>query len=524
MFSHNKILLGYGGAVNLRPPESALAWLAYTAFGALFLYVLAAMIAAHLNYAQITLIAALLSLGFVAWKYCRQTIGAALNRIELSHIMLAAAALRLAWVLLSGIEQTSDFAGYDAYAMQIVKRGVFLSVIWAPGASIFFALQYWLFGHIPLIAQSSLALLSTSQIYLVYGITRRTLDDKNAGKLAAIVLALWPEHIIYNNVLCTEVPFTTLVLLSIWLLWPEGRRFTWRALLSGACLGAAHWVRPTAPLFLVPVLLLLLLGKQRPASIWDRGRMVVAVVAGFAVLLGLLIYYNYRDLGIMSVTSNKRSGYNLLFGTNFISHGFYNEADIKLVGQEGLRRGIPPGKNSYYARDRAAYLAYDRIARELAIARIKEHPLRVLHMAIVYKIPEMWGYPAGLIWSFEKSRFSEYYYIFAHTALIYNIMALGLCAWAVLRHRKYFATMDERWACAAALLIAVLSHVVLEVQPRYHHPFLPILAICIGAYALQLRKPCTAETEISGSAGLSERTPQIQRRAHRTRYKKSRKR
>ncbi len=513
MFQQNKSLLNLNGTNDRRLAEMALAWLGYTAFGLLFLYVFTVMIAQNLNYGQIIFIAAFLALCFLGWKYCRQWIGGVLDHVQLSHIIMLAAAIRLAWVLSSGVEQTSDFVGYDGYALQIVKRGVFLSVIWAPGASIFFAIQYWIFGHIPLIPQISLALLSTLQIYLVYDITGRTLADKKAGKIAAIVLALWPEHIVYNNVLCTEVPFTTLVLLSIWLLWPDKRGYIWRVLLAGICLGAAHWVRPTAPIFLTAVLALLFLRRQGPISIWHRSRIALVGLAGFGVMLAILIYYNYHDIGIMSANPNKRSGYNLLFGTNLASQGFYNEPDIQLVSDEGMRRGIPPGQNSYYARDRAAYLAYDRIAREIGLGRIQQQPWKILRMAIIHKIPAMWGFPAGMIWSFETSRFNEYYYTFFRAALIYHIIIVGLCGWVVLRHRKYFAVMDERWIYVAALLLAVLSHIVLEIQPRYHHPFLPIFAMCIGAYARRLQTSQAADIEIYPSPEHKESAPDMQQRA-----------
>ena len=64
--------------------------------------------------------------------------------------------------------------------------------------------------------------------------------------------------------------------------------------------------------------------------------------------------------------------------------------------------------------------------------------------------------------------------------------------------RRSFA-FDERWIYAAAALLATISHVLLEVQPRYHFGYLPIFAICIGSYGSLLRRKenvMTAESDL----------------------------
>jgi len=478
-------------------PAATLTWWTYLAFSLMLIYVFLVMITININDSLLRLIiVGFIGLFFLAWKYRFNTIGRALNNVRLSHILLLAVAIRLAWVLTSGVEQTTDFAGYDADAWQIANGEKWFSILRPAGAPIFFAVQYWIFGHITLIPQISLALLSTLQIYLVYDISSRTLADKNAGKIAAAVMTLWPEHIIYNNLLCTEVPFTTLVLLSVWLLWSDTRGYTWRVLLAGICLGTANWVRPNAPIIFAAMLAFLLLRKQGPLSIWNRGRAALAGLAGFAVMIAPIAYLNYQDNGSISLIPTKRSGYNLMYGTNLVSHGNYYDPDNNLVDAEALRRGGRPGMESYIFRD--------QIAGEIGLARLKEQPLKILRMAVCRKIPNLWGNPATLIWSFETSRFKDYYYRVYLAAMIYNVIILCLSGWAVLRRRKLFAILDERWIYVAAVLLATLSHVILEVQPRYHHAFLPVFAMCIGAFARPLHIAETVKITRCSSAELEE--------------------
>src|SRR4030095_4091691 len=86
------------------------------------------------------------------------------------------------------------------------------------GPSIVFALHYLVFGYVPLAPQLTLALLSTAQVLLVYSLLLNTTGSRPAALLGATVLAVWPEHVLYVNLLGSDVLFSTLVLVAAWLL------------------------------------------------------------------------------------------------------------------------------------------------------------------------------------------------------------------------------------------------------------------------------------------------------------------
>jgi hypothetical protein len=480
--------------------------LSYLAFGLMLAYVFAILL---INYTygltEKLKLLGLLGLCWLGWKYSGEKLRQLLGRVRISPIIILALLIRLAWVLSSGVVQTSDFAGYDEDAWKIANGGKWFGVFRTSGAPIFYALHYWIFGHYPLLPQISLALLSTLQVYLVYDLTNRVLGDKNAGKIAALALAFWPEHILYNNLLCTEVPFATLILWSVWLLWSDARWYAGRIFLAGVCLGMATWVRPNAPIFLAAVLAFVMLKKVGATPLWTRTRLALGGLAGFALLTAPIVYLNYRDAGIISAIPSQQSGYNLMFGTSVAERGRWNEADCEILKAELSRRERPPGMNHF--------VFTNQVAREIGLNRLKTQPLSILYTAVRYKIPELWGLPAGLCWSLETSRLKANYYTICYLAVFYHGVMVALCAWIVLRHGRLFAPLDQRWIYILAVLLATMSHLILEVQGRYHHGYLPILAICIGGYACSLSTRETSNHKIHITLELREAPPDQRQQA-----------
>src|SRR4029450_6492119 len=82
------------------------------------------------------------------------------------------------------------------------------------GPSILFALHYLVFGYMPLAPQLTLALLSTAQVLLGSIPLLKPTANRPAALLGATILAVWPEHILYVNLLGSDVLFSTLVLLA----------------------------------------------------------------------------------------------------------------------------------------------------------------------------------------------------------------------------------------------------------------------------------------------------------------------
>lgn len=220
------------------------------------------------------------------------TLGRGLQYLSWMRIALGALAVRLVWVLASDVKQTSDFGNYDRMAREISGGQYLVNPGLPTGPSIMFAVHYLVFGYMPLAPQLTLVLLSTAQVLLVYSLLLKTTANKPAALLGATILAIWPEHILYVNLLGSDVLFSTLVLLAAWMLTLSSgsrpRRDLAAVFAAGVVLGCSHWVRNTAFVFLAASLLFLALHDR-----WRfkrRAAAVGALSAGFLLPVLPLLY------------------------------------------------------------------------------------------------------------------------------------------------------------------------------------------------------------------------------------------
>ena len=407
-----------------------------------------------------------------------RTLGRGLQSLSCKRIALGALAVRLVWVLASNVTQTSDFAHYDRMAREI-SGGLYLVNPTLPtGPSILFALHYVMFGYTPLAPQLTLVLLSTAQVLLVYSLLLKTTASRPAALLGATILAVWPEHILYVNLLGSDVLFSTLVLLAAWMLTrSSGSRPRWdvaAVVAAGVVLGCSHWVRNTAFAFLLASLLFLALHdgwrfKRRAAA-------VGALVAGFLLPVLPLVYLNYLAIGFPSPTASQIGGWSLFVGANSASLGRWNKQDEVLI--DGLVAARVPSREH-------PFVVRDRIAREMALQRIREHPGAYAWTMFRHKVSLLWARAAEISWPVRTSRLGArepwvWVAVNVFHALAAVAAVVGLMSAAVRRQYAWDARQILFWAA----LLTTAVHCVMEVQPRYHHMFLPTLAIAIGQMML----------------------------------------
>jgi len=404
-----------------------------------------------------------------------QTLGRGMRYLSWKRIGLAALAVRLVWVLASDVTQTSDFANYDRMAREICAGRYLVNPSLPTGPSLIFALHYLVFGYMPLAPQLTLALLSTAQVLLVYSLLLKTTANRSAALLGATILAVWPEHILYVNLLGSDVLFSTLVLLATWLLTlgsgPVPRRDLAAVFAAGLVLGCSHWVRNTAFAFLVASSLFLALHDRW--RLQRRAATVGALGAGFLLPVLPLLYLNYVTTGFPSPTASQIGGWSLFVGANSASRGMWNKQDEVLIDGLVAAQATRAGEHRFVVRD--------RIAKEMALQRIREHPGVYVWTILRYKVALLWARAAEISWSVRTSRFGarelwvqvmvNIFHVFAAVAAVVGLTCVavrGRYAW------------DVRQILFWAALLTTVVHCVFEVQPRYHHMFLPTLAIAIG--------------------------------------------
>jgi hypothetical protein len=398
-----------------------------------------------------------------------------LEETPIGAILVVALAIRVIWVAMSDVTQTSDFQFYDRAAVLIARGFRWINPAWATGAPVFYASIYSVFGHFPMVAQMVCCFLSTLQIFFVFDISRRALGSSLAGKTAALAMTFWPEHFLYTNLTGSEVPFATLVLAAVWILGVERGRYVSKVFLAGFLLGLANWVRPNAPMVLAAVMLFVILRKVADEGWFTRLKLSTAALAAFTAISLPIVWFNYYHLHIFSPTVSQKSGYNLMFGTNLESGGQWNWADEMALQKELSHRPFP--------KDREEMIFRNQVAGEIGRWRLRTAPLEILDMGFRQKISGLWATPACLIWSFEKSKVHQWYDFAHYGSALYHVSMIVLACWAVFKQRSAFMKLDERWIFVALALAATAFHMIFEVQARYHNAYLPVFAFCIAGFA-----------------------------------------
>ena len=249
-----------------------------------------------------------------------------LSRPFMPCCLLLAVLLRLGWVLAVDASPVDDFAWYHDRAVGIAagdgvaNHGV-PTAYWPAGYPMILGALYALFGSSVRVAQAANIVLSVATVALTWLLGRRLLDSEAAGRIAALVLAVWPNQIAYMTLTATETVFSC-VLMAGMLLWLRKDASPAHALLTGGMFGLATLIRPQAALLpaFAAMAWWLLDGRPRPRA----GALLRGVFLHIGLGLALIPWTvrNYQVFGEVIFVANS-GGINLLIGNNPKATGGY---------------------------------------------------------------------------------------------------------------------------------------------------------------------------------------------------------
>jgi 4-amino-4-deoxy-L-arabinose transferase-like glycosyltransferase len=212
------------------------------------------------------------------------------------------------------------------------------------------------------------ALFGALSVPLLYLIALRALPVRLA-LLAAALFALWPAHAYYSMHLYSEVPWTFVVLLAVWLgLKASERPRAALFFLQGLFFGYAALLRPIAfPLPFLQSGLLLLFHRER-FRLFPRSLLAIAAC--------LLVIFPW------ALRNHRVFGHWVLFSTHggTTLYGAYNETVAVDPALKG--RWLPPEKTPRYAWIMQAdgEIAWDERAYEAGWEWISEHPRQAIEL------------------------------------------------------------------------------------------------------------------------------------------------
>ncbi|MCA9729940.1 MAG: glycosyltransferase family 39 protein [Candidatus Eisenbacteria bacterium] len=310
-------------------------------------------------------------------------------------VFAIALGLRLLWVLAVPVAPVSDMAFYYEQGRSIasgegyVSNGAVNGYVYpdypagAPtadrpvGYSGFLALLFLVTGPSVLVGTVANAVLGALGVVVFYGIALRLSSDLLVPRLAAILLAVFPNQIAYCGLLSDSVLFQFLLLVGCYLLLSSS---VTRALLSGIVFGLATLTRAYAfPLALVWGGVL---WRQRGWRNAVANLGIVTLMAGLVVVPWAI--RNHRVFGDWAFVSTNL-GHNLLAGHNDRCHGQWTPK-------------LPPAA---YAPGFENEIERDHALRRLALEYMVRHPVRTIAVSVP-KVFYLYADDAdGLRWTFK---------------------------------------------------------------------------------------------------------------------------
>lgn len=381
---------------------------------------------------------------------------------------------RLAWVLVAGTQQTSDFAAYDEMAREILRGEYILRPDLQIGAPMLFALVYALFGYRTIFAQLLMAILGAGQATLTFACARRIWKNTTVAAIAGLIFAFWPSQILFTSLLSSDLPYSFLFLVGVYALAVWGHaRAPYFAVIVGLALGMANWIRPTAPVLLAACTCSILLAPAKTCP--ERIAALGGVALGFSLVVAPIVYLNYRDYGLISPSVSQQSGVSLMAGTNFDSGGTWNKNDADLMAHIAQERG--------WVR-REDFVKLDQEFRRIAINRILQNPLAFAKLALFRKPYNLWGKGNYINWAVEPSRFAGALGPLGILANLIHRIFLLVAVWALgalaLRRDGMPSNSTPFIFMVLSTLASTAVHMIFEAQPRYHYAFVPLLAMLAG--------------------------------------------
>lgn len=387
-------------------------------------------------------------------------------------------ALRAAAILLD-VTPTSDADWYYRRAADLAAGLGYLSIngaptaYWPPGWPMAMSVAFRVLGAstvtVGLLNLASAALAG----WLTYDLARKLFGSELAGRIALLLLAVYPNSILYVPLALTEVFYTALLLAGCWLL--IARKGALRLVFAGLVFGLATLVKAQT---LVVIPLICLIGLLRDGNVVRRTPGVVArgafIIAVAAMVVAPWTIRNHEVMGAWIPVSTN-GGITLLTGNNDTARGGFTPED-PLVKALDARKGLTE-------------MEYDAEASRLGKEWIKAHPAQFLKL-MPMKLVRLWGPDGEGQWAYETGSPAWKAAPWAFTLLraanqLWYFALLGLFALAavlMVRHRRAEGTRVIDWwllPYGIALYPSAIA-MVFSGQSRFHYPVMPFVCMAAG--------------------------------------------
>lgn len=386
--------------------------------------------------------------------------------------------LRLIWMLLIPVEPISDAGAYLIFATNIHEHGVYgftpdePAAYWAVGPAALYAWMFDMFGNETFLGVLVINMISSVLVMICLWDLGRRWYSEDAGRIAALVFALWPLTIQYTTVLASELHFMALVLAAL-SFWDRARAQLGAGAaanigpalvalaLSALAFSAATYMRPIA--LLIPAALAI-------AAVLHRPRSALPEIIKAGVVIALI----FAAVAPWSARNERIYGEPVFMSTNFWANFWMGNHP----GTNGEYALLPEETQGMEPLEREAYL------EGLAMDYIQSEPgafvTRTLRKAVRLHQRET----IGVAWNANQieARFGG----LAPDGLrlvstgYWYLMLLGGLAGVVVSLRQQGAWTTLLSPPVWLWLYFTALHAVIVVGDRYHMPAIPMIALLTG--------------------------------------------
>jgi 4-amino-4-deoxy-L-arabinose transferase-like glycosyltransferase len=428
---------------------------------------------------QIPLITAMLAviiMLFLKW-YLVDRFPLALTQQALTHIeaidapnwygiiFIVGIGFRAAWIFANGTHLLSDGATYFGLAGQLLKQGTYLDprgdlAYWPPGYPLFLIPFYWFSNSSPIAISIANLLLYGITLVVAVLMARRLAGDL-AGRVTALLIAVWPNLILMSGIASKETVLALLLPLALLIAYPQSEFDTLRTnnliryIVAGVVLGFTMLVQPS--FMLIPIAFFL--------TEWLSGNAIgKATIRALLIIVGMVIVVspwtirNAQVLGqIIPVSTN---GGDVFYRSNnpLANGGYLAKGEVDLSSLPEIERS--------------------REGYRLGLAWIRDNPVDFLSLGIRKQILFLGDDGTGAYESMKRDR------VPANISIGYPLVkALSNAFWLMLWVIVFFGRLPcQVNPTLLLLLLATFTYplaidTVFESGGRHHVPVMVILAV-----------------------------------------------
>lgn len=384
-------------------------------------------------------------------------------------------ASRLTLILSFDVAPTSDMGWYYSRALEILATGRYAeggvaTAYWPVGYPGFLAGLMASLGPSVRVGQLANLVLSVACLVLMHRFCLRRFGDARVAGVAAVLLALYPNHMGYSVGLYSEPLYTFLLLVTVVFTQP-GSGYG-RFALMGVVVGLATLVK--AQMILLGPVLLFLLGLRN----WSRGAINSALqraLLGTLFMAMIIAPWTWRNMVEMgaSVPVSTNGGMSLLAGNNpsmttGLNHDF-NDSDPIF---RSVRFSV------------ADQVAADRRAKLAAFGWIADNPGRFIAL-MPKKVFRLWAPDGESEWTFQAGYpgYEDQKIWFRSVRVMNQLLYIVLLGGFAFGVAKCLRPRDPATLVVPALLLFFTAlSMVFSGQSRYHAPLMPFV-IAYAAWA-----------------------------------------